>query len=115
MRVNGTKKSSLGGAANKIVAGNSVALPGLVDFYRIKPAVETAGYFHPSLRDCRSTSPALRPARDILFRRQPDDFAQGCLRFEVHKAFQFFHERFAAAHVVKARRICLIVWNQFNL
>src|SRR5471030_2065306 len=58
-----------------------------------------------------------RPAQMISngqpsFRRQPDDFAQRRLRFEFHEAFQFFHERFAAAHVVKARRIRPVVGNQ---
>jgi len=47
-------KSSPRGAADKIIAGNSAAPPGLVGFYPVKPAVETAGYFHPSLRDALS-------------------------------------------------------------
>ena len=41
-------------------------------------------------------------SRDISTRRQPDDFAQRRLRFELYEAFQFFHARFATAHVVKA-------------
>jgi len=45
------KKSSPGGAADKIVAGDSVAPPGLVIFMASKPAVETAGYSRLSLRD----------------------------------------------------------------
>jgi hypothetical protein len=51
LRVNATKKPSPAGATDKIVAENSAAPPGLADFYRIKPAVETAGYSHPSPRD----------------------------------------------------------------
>jgi hypothetical protein len=45
------KKQSPAGATDKTVAENSAAPPGLADFYRIKPAVETAGYSLPSLRD----------------------------------------------------------------
>jgi hypothetical protein len=52
LRVNATKKQSPAGATDKTVAENSAAPPGLADFYRIKPAVETAGYSHPSPRDC---------------------------------------------------------------
>jgi hypothetical protein len=33
----------------------------------------------------------------LQIRRHPDDFAQWRLWFEFHEAFQFFHERFAAA------------------
>jgi len=53
-------------------------------------------------------------ARKFLSRRQLDDLAQRRLRLELHAAFQFFHQRLAAAHVVKARRIGLVVGNQFN-
>jgi hypothetical protein len=38
-------QTSPGGAADKIVAGDSVAPPGLVNFMSSRPAVETAGYF----------------------------------------------------------------------
>jgi hypothetical protein len=51
LRVNATKKQSPAGATDKTVAENSAAPSGLADFYRIKPAVKTAGYSHPSLRD----------------------------------------------------------------
>jgi hypothetical protein len=59
LRVNATKKQSPAGATDKTVAENSAAPPGLTDFYRIKPAVETAGYSHPSPRDC-----AANPKKD---------------------------------------------------
>jgi hypothetical protein len=45
------KKQSPAGATEKTVAENSAAPPGLADFYRLKPAVETAGHSHPSPRD----------------------------------------------------------------
>ena len=57
----------------------------------------------------------LSPGCKILLRRQPDDVSQRRLWLEVHAVFQFFHARFAAAHVVKARRVGLVVGNQFNL
>src|SRR5665213_391040 len=59
LRVNATKKQSPAGATDKTVAGNSAAPPGLADFHRIKPAVETAGHSHPSPRDC-----AANPKKD---------------------------------------------------
>jgi hypothetical protein len=50
--INATKKLSPVGATEKTVAENSVAPPKLAGFCRIKPTVETAGYSHPSPRDC---------------------------------------------------------------
>jgi hypothetical protein len=38
------------GRQEKMVAENSAAPAGLAGFYHVKPAVETAGYFHPRLR-----------------------------------------------------------------
>jgi hypothetical protein len=51
LRVNATKKQSPAGATDKTVVENSAAPSGLADFYRLKPAVETAGYSQPSLCD----------------------------------------------------------------
>jgi len=56
-------QSSPGGAADKIVAGSSVAPPGLVIVLTSRPAVETAGYFQLSLRDEASRC---TPLRDII-------------------------------------------------
>jgi hypothetical protein len=57
LRVNATKKPSPAGATDKTVAENFAAPPGLADFYRIKPAVETAGCSHPLPRDCCAANP----------------------------------------------------------
>jgi len=43
--------------------------------------------------------------------RQQNNFPQRRLRFKLHATFQFFHERFAAAHVIKAWCISLVVGN----
>jgi hypothetical protein len=75
LRVNATKMQSPAGATDKIVAENSAAPPGLADFYRIKPAVETAGYSHPSPRDC-----AANPKKRF--------------RHEFHELTQIFFVRF---------------------
>ena len=44
------KKTRPGGAADKTGGGNSIVPPGLGIVFPVKPAVETAGYFHPSYR-----------------------------------------------------------------
>ncbi len=59
LRVNATKNKAPAGATDKTVAENSAAPAGLTNFYRINPAVETAGYSHPSLCDC-----AANPKKD---------------------------------------------------
>ena len=96
-----SNKSSPGVAADKTVAGNLVRPPaGLVDFIILQPAVETAGYLSSvahATAACAIRFVSLWAfATEILFRRQPDDFAERRLRFELHEAFRFFHQRFAA-------------------
>ncbi len=58
---------------------------------------------------CSRNPPARKPALRACSRRPFDDLAQRGDGFEAGEFFQFFHGRFAAAHVLEARFIGFVV------
>src|SRR5438046_1866273 len=111
--LNFTKRSSLvsGAQPSRLLFGASRAEPERGWVCQLKTAaVEDASGGTP----LAATRTVALPISN-RFRRQLDNFRKRCARAKIYKTFQFFHERFAAAHVVEARRVGLVVGNQFNL